>query len=85
MALIEVALADLASQDLPNYTQTAKKFNVDRFALSRRYRGKTASVKEEKQVTSFLTNQQEKTLINYISKLAERGIPSTSVNREVAR
>jgi hypothetical protein len=44
MALIEVALADLASQDLPNYTQTVKKFNVDRFALSRRYKGKTAFV-----------------------------------------
>jgi len=76
MASIEAALADLALQDSPNYTATAKKFNINRSTLSRRHRGKTAFVKESKQTTSILSNQQEKELIRYINKLTERGIPS---------
>ncbi len=75
MASIEAALADLALQDSPNYTATAKKFNINRSTLSRRHRGKTASVKKSKQTTSILSNQQEKELIRYINKLTERGIP----------
>ncbi len=46
MASIEAALADLALQDSSNYTATAKKFNINRSTLSRRHRGKTASVKD---------------------------------------
>jgi len=76
MTSIEAALADLALQDSPNYTATAKKFNINRSTLSRRHRDKTASVKESKQTTSILSNQQEKELIRYINKLTERGIPS---------
>ena len=79
MALIEVALADLALKDSPNYAATAKKnFNVNRSTLSRRHRGITASVKESKQTTSIHSNQQEKELIRYINKLTERGIPPTN-------
>jgi len=33
MASIEAALADLALQDSPNYTATAKKFNINRSTL----------------------------------------------------
>jgi len=75
IASIEAALADLALQDSPNYTATAKKFNINRTTLSRRHRGITTSVKESKQTTSILSNQQEKKLIRYINKLTERGIP----------
>jgi len=75
MTSIEAALADLALQDSSNYTATAKKFNINRSTLSRRHRGKTAFVKESKQTTSILSNQQEKELIRYINKLIERGIP----------
>ncbi len=74
MASIEAALADLALQDSPNYTATAKKFNINRSTLSRRHRDKTAFVKESKQTTSILSNQQEKELIRYINKLTERDI-----------
>jgi len=74
MASIEAALADLALQDSSNYTATAKKFNINRSTLSRRHRDKTAFVKESKQTTSILSNQQEKELIRYINKLIERGI-----------
>ncbi len=76
MTSIEAALADLALQDSSNYTATAKKFNINRSTLSRRHRSKTAFVKESKQTTSILSNQQEKELIRYINKLIERGIPS---------
>ena len=78
MASIEAALADLALQESFNYTATAKKFNVNRSTLSRRHRGKTAFVKESKQTTSILSNQQEKELIRYINKLTERDIPSSN-------
>ncbi len=79
MASIEAALADLALQDSSNYTATAKKFNINRSTLSRRHRDKTAFVKESKQTTSILSNQQEKELIRYINKLIERDIPSFNV------
>jgi hypothetical protein len=75
MASIEATLANLALQDSPNYIATAKKFNINRITLSRRHRGITASMKESKQTTSILSNQQEKELICYINKLIERDIP----------
>ena len=78
MASIEAALADLALQDSPNYTQTAKKFNVNRSTLLRRYRGVTALIKKGWQTTLILSNQQEKTLISYINQLTKRGISSTN-------
>ncbi len=78
MASIAAALADLALQESPNYTATATKFNINRSTLSRRHRGIIAFVKESKQTTSILSNQQEKELIRYINKLTERGIPSSN-------
>ena len=78
MASIEAALADLALQDSPNYAKTARKFNINRSTLSRRHRGITGSIKEGRQITSILSNQQEKKLISYINKLTERGIPPTN-------
>ncbi len=39
MSPMEAALADLESQESPNYTATVKKHSVDRSTLSRRYRG----------------------------------------------
>ena len=79
MASIAAALADLALQESPNYTATAKKFNINRSTLSRRHRDITVSVKESKQTTSILSNQQEKELIRYINKLIERDISSLNV------
>ena len=40
---INAALAALELQDPPNYTWTAKEFNVNRTTLSRRYRRITRS------------------------------------------
>ena len=78
MAPIDAALADLALQDHPNYSETARKFNVNRCTLSRHYRGQTVSVKESRQINSILSNEQKKNLISYVNKLTERGIPPTN-------
>jgi hypothetical protein len=43
---IEEALADLELQDLPNYSSTARRFNVDRSTLSKRHKKKTRSQAE---------------------------------------
>jgi DNA invertase Pin-like site-specific DNA recombinase len=75
---IDAALADLALQDSPNYAMTARKYNINRSTLSRRHRGITVSIKEGRQTTSILSNQEEKCLISYINKLTERGIPPTN-------
>ncbi len=79
MTSIAAALADLALQESFNYTATVKKFNINRSTLSQRHRDITASVKESKQTTSILSNQQEKELIRYINKLIERNISSLNV------
>ena len=42
-AAIEAAIADLESQKAPNYAATAKKFDIDRKTLIRRYKGETVS------------------------------------------
>jgi hypothetical protein len=36
---IELAIADLETQEYLNYAATAKKYKVERTTLSRRYRG----------------------------------------------
>jgi len=63
MALIKAALADLALQNLLNYTQTAKKFNINRSTLSRHYKGKTVFKKKGRQTRSILSNQKKKILL----------------------
>ena len=45
-AQLELALADLAKQDTPNYTATSKKYGVPRKTLSDRFTGKTVSRQE---------------------------------------
>ena len=42
-AQLELALADLAKQDTPNYTATSKKYGVPHKTLSDRFTGKTVS------------------------------------------
>ena len=77
-ARIQAAIADLDSQERINYAATAKKWNLDRTTLARRHRGETVSNQD---ATSYarrqLTDVQEKTLIQYINKLSNRGLPPT--------
>ncbi|KIX04029.1 uncharacterized protein Z518_07582 [Rhinocladiella mackenziei CBS 650.93] len=68
----------VASQDAPNIAATAKRHNVDRSTLSRRWRRKTGSWEDHVDSMSLLTKQQQKNLVFYINKLTERGIPPTN-------
>ncbi|KAF2187566.1 hypothetical protein K469DRAFT_770701 [Zopfia rhizophila CBS 207.26] len=52
---IEAALADLESQNLPYYSDTARKYNVGRSTLSRRHRGPTVSREAYIENISILT------------------------------
>ena len=75
---MEAALADLGSQAVPNYSQTAKEHGVVRTTLMRRFTGKTVSNyeanTESRQALNFA---QEKVLLSHIQRLVTRGTPPT--------
>jgi hypothetical protein len=76
---IELAVADLESQESLNYAQTAKKWDVDRSTLSRRHRGITGSKNDQySYAVKALTNEQENVLVRYINDLSARGLSPTS-------
>ena len=78
MSQIEEALEVLKSQKPPHYTDTAKAFDVNITTLSRRHRGLNTSKEVSTDELRLLTNQQGKTLTEYINKLTQRGFSSTS-------
>ena len=76
---MQKALAEIESSSAPNLTEIAKKYELDRSMLSRYTAGKTVSRAEfQSQVHQYLTNIQERVLINQINRLTDRGIPPTS-------
>jgi hypothetical protein len=75
---IELAIADLESQECLNYAATAKKWNIERTTLSRRYKGVTGSKVDQYFYTvKALINVQENVLIRYINDLNAKGLPPT--------
>src|SRR5437763_13496913 len=78
-ARMDAAIADLQSQDKPNYRGTATKFGLNHTTLRRRFLGeqgsRQAAMSEHHQC---LTNDQEKVLIQHINKLTDRGLPPTT-------
>jgi len=75
---IDAALAALELQNPPNYTRTAKEFNVIYFTLSRHYRQITYAREDVTEMKSLLLIQQERTLLRYIDLLTKRGLPPTT-------
>jgi hypothetical protein len=76
---IQLAVADLKSQESLNYAQTAKKWNLDRSTLSRRHRGITGSKQDQYSYTAkAFTDEQENVLVRYINDLSARGLSPTS-------
>jgi hypothetical protein len=71
---IELALADLNLQDKTNISDTAKRYNVDRSTLSRRFNLVTKPATIQYQQQQVLTVQQEQDLVEYINRLTEKGI-----------
>jgi hypothetical protein len=77
-ARIANAINDLKSQNHPKYAATAKKWDVDKSTLWRRFQGHTGSVQEANSYArQKLTATQEETLIAYINKLSDKGLPPT--------
>ena len=74
---INAALAALELQDPPNYTWTAKEFNVNCITLSWRHRRITHAREDVTEMKSLLLIQQERTLLRYINLLTKRGLPPT--------
>ncbi|OCK97278.1 uncharacterized protein K441DRAFT_711229 [Cenococcum geophilum 1.58] len=74
---IDAALAALELQDPPNYTRTAKEFNIIRSTLSRRYQQITRARENATEIKSLLLILQERTLLRYINLLTKRGLPPT--------
>ncbi|KAF2187451.1 hypothetical protein K469DRAFT_114057, partial [Zopfia rhizophila CBS 207.26] len=78
MQPIEAALESLKSLkpgEPPNYTATAKKFGCNRSTLSRRHRSVQGTKAEQYENQRNLTEEQSRVLIDYINKLAARGLP----------
>ena len=79
-AQIQLALADLAKQDTPNYMATSKKYTVPRTTLRERFLGnrqsREAATAEYHQCLSMA---QEEALICQINRLTNRGLPPTNV------
>ena len=73
------AISDLESQKNPQYTQVARKYNLDRTTLMRRYKGLTVSNQQAASIhRKLLTDAQEEVLLDHISKLSSRGLPHTA-------
>ena len=76
--VLKQAINDLKSQKSPNFSTTARKYNLDRTTLTRRFKGEAVSYSEARSRShKLLTNAQESILIEYIRKLSERGLHST--------
>jgi hypothetical protein len=73
---IELAIADLETQEYLNYKATARKYKVERTTLSRRHRNITDSKEDQySYIIKTFTNIQENVLIQYINDLNARGLP----------
>jgi Tc5 transposase DNA-binding domain len=84
---IERAIAHLKAQKQLNIAAASTQFKIPRTILSARFHGQRVSHKEATANTRLkLSSAQEKTLITYINKLSERGLPPTpGIVRNLAR
>jgi len=78
-ARLGLAMEDIGKQTSPNWLGTARRFQVDRTTLQRRFTGaqqdRTTAHAESHQC---LSKAQEETLIGYINSLTDRSIPPTN-------
>jgi Tc5 transposase-like DNA-binding protein len=73
------AIALLDTQEKPNYSAAARKFNLGRTAVTCRFEGKTTSRAEaNSEYRQLLTIAQEDALIARINNLTDRNMPPTS-------
>ena len=75
---IQLALADLESQEVPNYLATARKYDIQHTTLMRRHKHHTKSNAEATSTfRRLLTDEQEEVLVQRINHLSDRGMPPT--------
>jgi transposase-like protein len=78
-ARIELALADLNKQSIPNFSGTAREYGVHRTTLQRRFEGTQQSYRAAHEDShQCLTTVQEEVLIDFINRLTDRSLPPTS-------
>ena len=77
MDSIAAALEDLRLQDKPNIAATARRHEIDRSVLSRRYREVSTSLQVKHQNQCLLSPPQERRLVKYINRITEIGLPPT--------
>jgi hypothetical protein len=76
---IEKAINALDRQLIPNYSQVARDFGIERTTLMRRHKGICTSRQEATSLYhKLLTDTQEEALISQINKLTVRGLPPIS-------
>jgi hypothetical protein len=75
---IELAIAELESQAQPNFAATARKYNLKRTTLSRRFKSETGFKENAiSYALKALTNVEEDVLMRYINNLNTRKLPPT--------
>ncbi|KAM4061811.1 DDE superfamily endonuclease [Hirsutella rhossiliensis] len=79
---IAEAIIELQSQDRPKYAETARRYNIDKSTLWRRFKGKTASNHDANSYSrQKLTSAQEEILIGHVNKLTDRELGVNWVSR----
>lgn len=77
MSPIDTALKVLHSSDEPNISAVARKYKISRSNLTKRFNGVSQSAVQKNTSQQLLTPQQERTLVDYINKLTQLGLPPT--------
>ncbi len=81
---ISTAIADLDSQEVPNYGATAKKYDLVRTTVWRRHTAQTVSRSEATtESRQVLNGAQEKVLLGHIDRLVARGNARRPVREEL--
>jgi hypothetical protein len=76
---MQLAIAELDTQSIPNYSSTARKHELVRSTLTRRHQCQTQSRAEAlSDHSQRLTNAEEEVLIGHINRLTDRALPPTS-------
>jgi AraC-like DNA-binding protein len=71
----DAALEELDNSEAPNIAEVARKYNLNKSTLSRRFRGVTVSRQEATFIHKILlSDSQEDILIQYINHQASRGL-----------
>jgi hypothetical protein len=79
MAAIDEAIAFLRSCDTSNVSKAARRLNVNRSTLSKRFHGKSHNKAKVDKKQQLLTKKQELVLIDYIIRLSKWYLPPTLV------